>query len=139
MKERTFVMIKPDGVRRKLVGKIINRIERKGFDILDIRMTRLTEDIAKKHYYEHRGKDFFNSVVDFITSGPVVLMIIEGEAAVKGVSDMVGSTNPSEARPGTIRFDFATCLTENVIHRSDSVESAQREIELFFGKSASQG
>jgi nucleoside-diphosphate kinase len=139
MREKTFVMIKPDGVRRKLIGDIIQRIERKGFVITGIKMARLTEEIAKRHYYEHRDKNFFVSVVNSITSGPVVLMIVEGENAIKGIIDMVGSTNPSEAMPGTIRFDFATSITENVIHRSDSAESACREIKIFFGDNYNDG
>jgi nucleoside-diphosphate kinase len=132
MRERTFVMIKPDGVKRKLTGKIIERIENKGYNITNIKMITMTREQAEQHYKEHINKPFYKGLIDFITSGPVVLMIVEGEGAIKGISDMVGNTNPANAVPGTIRFDFASSLTYNIIHRSDSKESAEREIEFFF-------
>lgn len=134
MAERTFVMIKPDGVKRKLIGEIITRIEKKGYQITAIKMLEISEDLAREHYAEHVGKPFFDELIRFIMSGPVVAMVVEGEGVVKGISDMVGATNPKEAKPGTIRFDYATSITQNVIHRSDSVEKAEREIKLFFGR-----
>jgi len=130
--ERTFVMIKPDGVKRKLVGEIIGRIEKKGYQITDIRMFTLSGQIASEHYAEHQNKPFFPELIEFITSGPVVAMIVEGEDAVKGISNMVGDTDPNNAKPGTIRFDYATSITYNIVHRSDSKERAKKEIRLFF-------
>ena len=130
--ERTFVMIKPDGVQRGLIGEIISRIERKGLKIVAMKMLRISRDLAEKHYAEHRRKPFFNPLIDYITSGPVVAMVVEGKEAVKVVRSLVGKTNPIEASPGTIRGDYAMDVGRNVIHAADSLESANREIKLFF-------
>ncbi|MBA1337113.1 MAG: Nucleoside diphosphate kinase [Firmicutes bacterium] len=132
MKEKTFVMIKPDGVRRGLIGEIIKRIENKGYEIVKMKMERVTTEQAVYHYREHRDKPFFKELIDFITSGPSVMMVVEGDGVIKGISDMVGSTNPADALPGTIRFDYASSVTYNVVHRSDSKESAISEIDFFF-------
>ncbi len=130
--ERTFVMIKPDGVQRGLIGEIISRLERKGLKIVAMKMLNVSKDLAERHYAEHREKPFFQSLVDYITSGPVVAMVVEGKNAVKVVRTLVGATNPQEALPGTIRGDFGMDIGRNVIHASDSLESAEREISLFF-------
>ncbi len=130
--ERTFVMVKPDGVQRGLVGEIISRLERKGLKIVAIKMLKITEEMAKRHYEEHKSKQFFSSLVSYITSGPVVAMVVEGNNAVKVVRKLVGATNPSEAEPGTIRGDFGLDVGRNVVHASDSLASAEREIGLFF-------
>nr|3VVT_A Chain A, Nucleoside diphosphate kinase [synthetic construct]3VVT_B Chain B, Nucleoside diphosphate kinase [synthetic construct] len=130
--ERTFVMIKPDGVQRGLIGEIISRFERKGLKIVAMKMMRISREMAEKHYAEHREKPFFSALVDYITSGPVVAMVLEGKNAVEVVRKMVGATNPKEAAPGTIRGDFGLDVGKNVIHASDSPESAEREISLFF-------
>ncbi len=132
--ERTFLMVKPDGVSRGLVGEVISRIERKGFKIVEMKMMKLDVELAKEHYGEHMGKPFFEGLVSFITSGPVVAMIAEGEEAVKTIREIVGATDPKEAAPGTIRGDFALDVGENIVHASDSRESADREISLFFKK-----
>ena len=130
--ERTFVMVKPDGVQRGLVGEIISRIERKGLKIVAMKMLRIPKELAEEHYAEHRAKPFFSSLLSYITSGPVVAMVVEGKNAVKVVRKLVGATNPSEAEPGTIRGDFGLDLGRNVVHASDSAASAEREIGLFF-------
>ncbi|MEQ8176553.1 MAG: nucleoside-diphosphate kinase [Syntrophomonadaceae bacterium] len=130
--EQTFVMVKPDGVQRKLVGEIISRLERKGFILRAAKMMQIDEELAGRHYAEHQGKPFFPGLVEFITSGPVVAMVWEGENAVAAVRKMMGATNPLDAAPGTIRGDLATAMSENLIHGSDSLEAAQREINLFF-------
>ena len=132
--ERTFVMIKPDGVQRGLIGEIISRIERKGLKIVGMKMLRISQELAQKHYAEHRGKPFFDSLISYITSGPVVAMVVEGKEAVKVMRSLVGKTNPIEASPGTIRGDYAMDVGRNVIHASDSIESANREISLFFNE-----
>ncbi len=132
--ERTFVMVKPDGVQRGLVGEIISRLERKGLKIVAMKMLRIPKELAEEHYVEHRAKPFFSSLVSYITSGPVVAMVVEGKNAVKVVRKLVGATNPSEAEPGTIRGDFGLDLGRNVVHASDSTASAEREIGLFFKK-----
>ncbi|ACX72542.1 Nucleoside-diphosphate kinase [Methanocaldococcus vulcanius M7] len=132
MKERTFVALKPDAVKRKLVGKLIERFENKGFEIIAMKMVKLNREMAEKYYEEHKGKDFFENLVKFMTSGRIVAMVVEGENAITAVRKMIGKTNPIEAEPGTIRGDFATKTPENVIHASDSKESAEREIKLFF-------
>ncbi|MEZ0393938.1 MAG: nucleoside-diphosphate kinase [Desulfurococcaceae archaeon] len=131
--ERTLVMIKPDGVRRKLVGEIISRIERKGLEIKALKMVRLTRERAEEFYSVHRGKPFFNSLIEFITSGPVVAMVVEGESAISVVRTMIGPTDGRTAPPGTIRGDFALSITENVVHASDSAQSAEHEIRVIFG------
>jgi len=135
---RTFVMIKPDGVRRNLVGKIINRFEDAGIKLITMQMLNVSKKLAEKHYAEHAGKHFYDNLLDFITSGPSVAMILEGDDIVSNVRKMVGATNPADAESGTIRGDFKEeplkSVTENMIHASDSDQSAKREIGLFFGK-----
>ncbi|AEH07475.1 nucleoside-diphosphate kinase [Methanothermococcus okinawensis] len=134
MKEKTFVMLKPDAVQRKLIGRIIQRFEDKGFDILNMKMMKISRELAEKHYEEHKGKDYYEKLVNFMSSGRVVAMVIEGENAISVVRKMIGKTNPLEADVGTIRGDFAYSTPDNVIHASDSKESAEREINLFFGQ-----
>ncbi len=131
---KTFFMIKPDGVQRNLVGEIISRVEAKGFSITKIKMMTISKELAEQHYGEHKDKPFFNDLVSFITSGPVVAMQVEGENVVLQIRNLMGATNPSESTPGSIRGDLATELDKNVVHGSDSDESAQRELTLFFGK-----
>ena len=131
---KTFFMIKPDGVQRNLVGEIISRIEAKGFLITKIKMMTISQELAEKHYEEHKDKPFFSDLVSFITSGPVVAMQVEGENVVLQIRNLMGATNPSESTPGSIRGDLATELDKNVVHGSDSDESAERELSLFFGK-----
>ncbi|WP_294740976.1 nucleoside-diphosphate kinase [uncultured Exiguobacterium sp.] len=130
--EQTFLMVKPDGVERGLIGEIIGRIERKGFIIREMKMMNVTEELAKAHYEEHAEKPFFGELVTFLTSGPVVALRVEGTDVVAVSRLMIGKTKPLEAAPGTIRGDFANTMSENVIHGSDSVESAERELGLWF-------
>ncbi len=130
--ERTFVMVKPDGVRRGLVGEVISRLEKKGFSLEKMRMLGIDEDLARRHYAEHVDKGFFPELLEFITSGPVVAMEWSGEAVVSAARTLMGATNPAEAAPGTIRADYATEVTENIVHGSDSAESAERELGIFF-------
>ena len=130
---KTFFMIKPDGVQRNLVGEIISRVEAKGFSITKIKMMTISKELAEQHYGEHKDKPFFNDLVSFITSGPVVAMQVEGENVVLQIRNLMGATNPSESTPGSMRGDLATELDKNVVHGSDSDESAERELELFFG------
>lgn len=130
--EQTFLMVKPDGVERGLIGEIIGRIERKGFIIREMKMMNVTEELAKAHYEEHAEKPFFGELVTFLTSGPVVALRVEGTDVVAVSRLMIGKTKPLEASPGTIRGDFANTMSENVIHGSDSVESAERELALWF-------
>ena len=130
---KTFFMIKPDGVQRNLVGEIISRVEAKGFTITKIKMMTISKELAEQHYGEHKDKPFFNDLVSFITSGPVVAMQVEGENVVLQIRNLMGATNPSESSPGSIRGDLATELDKNVVHGSDSDESAERELSLFFG------
>ncbi|MHC1631268.1 MAG: nucleoside-diphosphate kinase [Methanotrichaceae archaeon] len=130
--ERTFVMIKPDGVQRGLVGKIVQKIEEKGLKIVAMKMRILSLDVAKEHYAEHVDKPFFQDLVSFITSGPSVPMVVEGTGAISEMRKMNGTTNPRNALPGTIRGDFGLDMGRNVIHSSDSLESAAREIALHF-------
>ena len=125
-------MVKPDGVARGLVGEIVSRIERRGLSIRAMRLLRVTPEQAGEHYAEHSEKPFYPGLVEFITSGPVVAMVIEGNAAVATVRGMMGATNPLDSAPGTIRGDYALELGENVIHGSDSVASAEREIAIYF-------
>ena len=131
---KTFFMIKPDGVQRNLVGEIISRVEAKGFSITKIKMMTISKELAEQHYGEHKDKPFFNDLVSFITSGPVVAMQVEGENVVLQIRNLMGATNPRESTPGSIRGDLATELDKNVVHGSDSDESAERELSLFFGK-----
>jgi len=133
MRERTFVALKPDAVERRLIGKIIQRFEDKGLDIVDMKMLTLSREMVEKCYEEHKGKEFYERLINFMTSGRVVILIIEGENAISIVRKMIGNTNPKEAEPGTIRGDFALSTPNNIIHASDSKESAEREINLFFG------
>jgi nucleoside-diphosphate kinase len=130
---KTFFMIKPDGVQRNLIGQIISRVEVKGFTITKIKMMTISKELAEEHYGEHKDKPFFNDLVSFITSGPVVAMQVEGEDAVLQIRNIMGATNPNESTPGSIRGDLATELDKNVVHGSDSDESAERELSLFFG------
>lgn len=130
--ERTFVMVKPDGVQRGLVGEIISRLEKKGLKIVALKMLNIEDGLAREHYAEHVEKPFFQSLIEYITSGPVVAMVVEGKEAVKVVRTLVGATNPIEAQPGTIRGDYGLDIGRNVVHASDSLESAEREISLFF-------
>jgi nucleoside-diphosphate kinase len=130
--ERTFIMIKPDGVRRGLTGEIISRIERKGFRIVAMKKMVIAPETAQAHYAEHQDKPFFEGLVRFITRGPVVAMVVEGPGAIGEMRRLMGATRPWEAAPGTIRADFATTVDENIIHGSDSPDSASREVEIFF-------
>jgi nucleoside-diphosphate kinase len=131
--QQTFVMVKPDGVRRRLVEEVVRRIEAKGYELKEMKLFTIEESLAKKHYAEHTEKPFFGELVSFITSGPVVAMVVEGPDAVAGMRGIMGATNPLDAVPGSIRGDFASFITENIVHGSDSPESAEREINLFFG------
>ena len=130
--EKTLVLVKPDGVRRGLSGEIIARFEKRGLQIVALKLMQISKTMAEKHYAEHVGKPFFDGLVDFITSGPVVAMVVKGDHAIRAVRAMMGATNPLEAVPGTIRGDFALVMSENVIHGSDGAESAAREIDAFF-------
>jgi nucleoside-diphosphate kinase len=125
-------MVKPDGVRRGLTGEVIRRIEAKGYSLAAMRHFSIDRDLAERHYAEHEAKPFFGELVGFITSGPVVAMVVEGPDAVRGLRQIMGATNPLDAAPGSIRGDLATTITENIVHGSDSPESAAREIALFF-------
>ena len=132
--KQTLVLCKPDAVERSLVGEIISRFEKKGLKIVALRMLVIGPDIAEKHYAEHVGKPFYDDLVDFIGRSPAVAMVIEGpEDTWEIVRKMMGSTNAAQAEPGTIRGDFSALFTENLVHGSDSAESAKREIEIFFG------
>jgi len=131
--QSTFVMIKPDGVARGLIGEVIGRLERKGLRLEAMRMLQIDEDLAGRHYGEHVGKPFFDDLIAFITSGPVVAMQWSGDEAVTVVRSLMGATDPKKSAPGTIRGDFGLVLTENIVHGSDSPESAERELRLFFG------
>lgn len=132
-KQQTFIMVKPDGVRRRLIGEVIKRIEDTGYDIEQMKMFTIDRSLAERHYAEHKDKPFFGELTEFITSGPVVAMVVAGDDVVAGMRDLMGATNPADAAPGTIRADFAESLSNNVVHGSDSPESATREIGLFFG------
>ena len=133
MSERTLILVKPDGVRRGLVGEVISRIERKGLTITELQLRTLDEVTAREHYAEHTDKPFFGELVSFITSGPLVAIAVEGPEAVTAMRTLMGATNPIEAGPGSIRGDYATVITENIVHGSDSPASAERELKLFFG------
>ena len=133
-KERTFSMVKPDGVQRGLVGEVVKRFESKGLKVVGMKMLKMNKELASSHYAEHLGKPFFNDLEGFITSGPVVAIVLEGEGAIATVRGLMGKTNPQEAGPGTIRGDLALVTSRNVVHGSDSPSSAQREISLFFKK-----
>ncbi|CAN5288208.1 nucleoside-diphosphate kinase [soil metagenome] len=132
MSERTLVLVKPDGVRRGLVGEIIGRVERKGLQVTRLERRLLATELAEEHYAEHAGKPFFSELVGFITGGPLVAMVVEGTNAVSAMRMLMGPTDPADAAPGTIRGDFATFIGQNVVHGSDSPDSAEREVKLFF-------
>lgn len=130
--ERTLVLVKPDGVRRGLVGEVISRLERKGLTLVALELRTLDRATAENHYGEHSERPFFGELVSFITGGPLVALVVEGPHAVAGVRRLMGVTNPVESTPGSIRGDFALEIGENLVHGSDSVESAAREVALFF-------
>lgn len=130
--EQTFLLVKPDGVKRHLIGNIVNRFEQRGFELIGAKLIRITREQAEYHYEEHKSKPFFGELVDFITSGPVFAMVWQGENIIQISRAMMGKTNPIDAAPGTIRGDFASQMAQNVIHGSDSPESAIREIANFF-------
>ncbi len=130
--ERTFLMVKPDGVERGLIGEVISRIEKKGFRMVAIKMLRISEELAGEHYAEHAGKPFFDEMLSFITSGPVVAMVWEGPGVIQSIREIMGATDPARAEPGTIRRDMGTSISRNVVHGSDSPAAAEREINLFF-------
>ena len=132
MSERTLVLVKPDGVARGLVGEVLGRIERRGYTLVAVELRTLTAEVAGEHYAEHRGKPFFDDLVAFITSGPLLAAVVEGPDVIEAWRTMMGATNPIKSAPGTIRGDLATVMTENISHGSDSAESAAREIGLFF-------
>lgn len=132
--QRTLILVKPDAVSRNLVGEIIARFERRGYIITAMKLMQLDGEKARKHYAEHNGKPFFQDLVDFITSGPLVALSVEGSNAVEGCRQIIGATNPLNAAPGTIRGDFAQMVGRNLVHGSDSQESAVREIALFFNE-----
>lgn len=130
--EKTFLMVKPDGVQRQLIGEIVARFERKGFQLVGAKLMQITPELAEQHYGEHKERPFFGGLVSFITSGPVFAMVWQGENVITTARTMMGATNPKDAAPGTIRGDFGLTIDKNVIHGSDASESAEREIGLFF-------
>ena len=130
--ERTLILVKPDAFARNLSGEIVARFERKGLRIVALRHMVVTEELARRHYAEHEGKPFFGELVEFITSGPIVAMVLEGSEAIRAARQVIGATNPLEAAPGSIRGDFAVEVGKNMVHGSDSPESGQREAALFF-------
>ena len=132
MSERTLVLIKPDGVRRGLAGDVLSRIERKGLRIVAMDMRVVGKDLAETHYAEHAGKPFYGSLVEFITSGPLEAMVVEGPRAIEAFRALAGATDPVKATPGTIRGDYALEVQDNIVHGSDSPDSAEREIKIFF-------
>ncbi len=131
--ETTFIMVKPDGVQRGLVAEVMSRFENKGLQLVGAKLMQVSPDLAKKHYAEHQDKPFFNDLVTFITSAPVFAMVWKGENAIPVCRTLMGKTNPAEAAPGTIRGDFGLTISMNIVHGSDSTESAKREIDLWFG------
>lgn len=130
--ERTLILIKPDAFARSLAGEILARFERKGLRLVAMQLMTMTRDLAERHYAEHEGKSFYEELVTFITSGPLVALVLEGEEAVAAARQVIGATNPLEASPGSIRGDFAISVGQNMVHGSDSIESAAREVALFF-------
>lgn len=130
--ERTLLLVKPDGVRRKLVGEIISRLERRDWNLIGMKKIQISRVLAERHYAEHKGKPFYNNLIEYITSGPVVAMVWEGSEIIQAMRTMMGKTNPIEAAPGTIRGDYGNQFTQNIVHGSDSLDSAKREIALFF-------
>lgn len=133
--EKTFLMVKPDGVQRNLVGDIVSRFEKKGYQLVGAKLMTIPTELAEKHYAEHKERPFFDDLVSFITSSPVFAMVWQGEQVIATARKMMGATNPLEAGPGTIRGDFGVQVGQNIIHGSDSPESAEREIALFFDES----
>ena len=136
MAERTLVLIKPDAVQRKLAGEILARLERRGLDLRAAKLVRVDRALAEEHYGEHREKPFFGELVDFITSAPTLALVLEGEGAITVVRTTMGATNPADAAPGTIRGDLSLSMPDNLVHGSDSPDSAKREIELWFSDDA---
>jgi nucleoside-diphosphate kinase len=132
--EKTYLMIKPDGVQRNLIGEIVARFEKKGFQLVGAKLMTIPKEVAQQHYGEHKERPFFGELVDFITSGPVFAMVWQGENVIATARQMMGSTNPKDALPGTIRGDFGVIVGKNIIHGSDSPASAEREIGLFFNQ-----
>ena len=132
--ERTFLMIKPDGVQRQLVGEVIRRFETKGFTLVGLKMMSVSRELAEKHYDVHKERPFFTGLVEFIISAPVVAMVWQGEGVVAAARKIIGATDPLNAEPGTIRGDFGVSIGRNLIHGSDAIETAQREITLWFGE-----
>ena len=132
--QKTLIIIKPDGVKRGLIGQVINRIEKKDLKVVEAKLIKPSEDLIKEHYKEHSGKVFYKELIEFFTSGNAMALVVEGENAILIMRLLVGATDPLIAAPGTIRGDFALSKTENIVHASDSVESAVREIDLWFGK-----
>jgi nucleoside-diphosphate kinase len=132
MMERTFIMIKPDGVQRNLIGEVVRRFETKGFTLVGLKLMKVSRELAEKHYDVHKERPFFGGLVDFITSAPVVAMVWEGEGVVAAARKVIGATNPLTAEPGTIRGDYGVSIGRNLIHGSDAIETAQREISLWF-------
>ena len=132
--EQTLVLVKPDGVQRGLIGEIITRLERRGLKLLGLKLMQMTRELAAAHYAAHEGKSFYNGLVDYITSGPIVAMVWEGKDAIAIVRKTMGATKAGEAEPGTIRGDFAVEIGRNLVHGSDGVESAAREVALFFAE-----
>jgi nucleoside-diphosphate kinase len=130
--ERTLVIIKPDAIQRRLAGEIIHRFERRGLHIIAMKMLKIERPLAEKHYAEHRGKPFYGPLINYITAAPAVVMVLEGYRAISAVRCMLGATNPAEAEPGTIRADYAMQTRYNLVHGSDGLETARREIALFF-------
>jgi nucleoside-diphosphate kinase len=130
--ERTLILVKPDAFARNLTGEIIARFERKGLKLAALKQMTMTTELAERHYAEHAGKGFFGELVEFITSGPLVAMVLEGESAVEAARQVIGATNPLHASPGSIRGDYAIELGQNMVHGSDSTESSAREVALFF-------
>ena len=131
-RETTLVLVKPDGMRRRLAGEIIVRLERRGLELRAARLLKVSKAMGRQHYAEHRGKPFFPGLVDFISSGPVLALAVSGESAISVVRTMMGATNPLDSAPGTLRGDYALELEENIVHGSDSKTSARRELALFF-------
>ena len=133
--QKSFIMVKPDGVQRGIVGEVVKRFEDKGFKLVGAKLMSIPTELAETHYGEHKERPFFGELVDFITSGPVFAMVWEGENVISSSRIMIGETNPAEATPGSIRGDYAVTVGKNIIHDSDSPESAEREIKLFFNDS----
>jgi nucleoside-diphosphate kinase len=132
--QRSLILIKPDAVRRRLVGEILGRIEARGFEIREARLVTASRELGEAHYAEHRGKPFFGDLVEFITSGPTWALVVEGESAIATLRTTIGATDPAQAAPGTIRGDLASSMPDNLVHGSDSPEAAEREIALWFGE-----